>query len=69
MKKLINIFVILFISIILLGCSSTFKVTFDSNGGNYNETINVKEGENVQEPEIPVKEGYTFLGWYSYEYT
>lgn len=65
MKKLINIFVILFISIILLGCSSTHKVTFDSNGGNYNETINVKEGENVQEPEIPFKEGYTFLGWYS----
>ena len=40
----------------------TYKVTFDSGNGEVIEQ-NVNEGETVQIPEEPTKEGYIFVGW------
>ena len=39
-------------------------VTFDSNGGGEVESQTIQQGQQVQRPADPVKEGYTFIGWY-----
>ena len=41
-----------------------YLVKFDSCGGSYVENITVEEGELVDEPTSPTKEGYVFIGWY-----
>ena len=48
-----------------------YNVTFDTNGGSEAALQVVIWGENASQPEnVPVKEGYTFAGWYSdKEYT
>lgn len=41
-----------------------YQVTFDSNGGSVVQAQKVEKGSQVKKPEDPVKEGYTFAGWY-----
>jgi len=43
---------------------SKARVTFDSNGGSDVPFEIVTSGELVEVPSVPVKEGYTFGGWY-----
>lgn len=43
---------------------AVYTVTFQSNGGSEIGNIQVEEGECVTEPEMPVREGYRFKGWY-----
>lgn len=43
----------------------TWTVTFDNNGTTTTETVD--NGLTVSEPEKPVREGYTFLGWFTDE--
>ena len=38
-------------------------VTFDSNGGGEVKSQTIQQGQQVQRPADPVKEGYTFIGW------
>ena len=40
-----------------------YTVTFD-NGTGQPVTVNVQEGEPVQEPSVPEREGYAFTGWF-----
>lgn len=42
----------------------SYQVTFESNGGTDVEGQTVPYGGLVAEPPTPVREGYTFLGWY-----
>ena len=44
-----------------------YTVSFDSAGGTAVESQTVVYGEKVKEPEVPEKEGHTFLGWYQGE--
>ena len=44
--------------------SANVTVTFDSNGGSAVEPQSVPQGQPAQRPADPVKEGYTFIGWY-----
>ena len=44
--------------------SANVTVTFDSNGGGEVESQTIQQGQQVQRPADPVKEGYTFIGWY-----
>ena len=45
--------------------SKKYNVTFDTNGGSEAASQVVLWGENASQPEnAPVKEGYTFAGWY-----
>jgi len=44
---------------------TTFNVTFESNGGSYIETQNVKSGGTATRPTDPTKSGYNFVNWYS----
>ena len=41
-----------------------FTVRFDTDGGSYVESQKVLHSETISVPENPVREGYTFDGWY-----
>ncbi len=45
----------------------TFKVTFNTNGGDTIAPVMVEEGERVKKPKDPVRSGYTFIGWFTKE--
>ena len=40
-------------------------VTFDSDGGSAVAPQQVLQGQKVQRPAAPIKDGYTFIGWYN----
>ena len=42
-----------------------YEVSFMSDGSEVLDSIEVKEDETIEEPSVPVKEGYEFVGWYS----
>lgn len=42
-----------------------FTVKFDTDGGSYVQSVKAFHSETVNIPEQPVKEGYTFGGWYT----
>ena len=71
MRKLFFIFSLLFI-FVLTSCdlvntdptSKMYKITFDSDGGTLNESLEVMYGDTISEPVDPVKKGYIFDGWY-----
>ena len=44
---------------------TTYEVTFHSNGGSKVGKQTVAEGDKAVEPTTPLREGYTFEGWYS----
>ena len=44
--------------------STNVTVTFDSAGGSEVAPQSVPQGQQVQRPADPVKEGYAFIGWY-----
>lgn len=41
-----------------------YTVIFDSNGGSEVESVKVKAGEKVKEPESPTKDDFEFDGWF-----
>lgn len=43
----------------------TYTVKYESNGGSDVESVKLTSGKVAQEPETPVKDGYTFDGWYT----
>ena len=45
--------------------TTTYVVTFDSNGGSAVAAQNVESGAKATKPNDPTREGYTFLGWYN----
>ncbi|MBQ7792286.1 MAG: InlB B-repeat-containing protein, partial [Clostridia bacterium] len=46
------------------GSVASYTVNFDANGGSKVATASVTKGKTVKQPADPVKEGYTFAGWY-----
>ena len=40
-----------------------YTVTFDTDGGNEIQTIQITEGDKVTKPTNPTKEGYNFVEW------
>ncbi|MBQ7562034.1 MAG: InlB B-repeat-containing protein [Synergistaceae bacterium] len=44
-----------------------YTITFDSDGGSKIEKQIVSQNEAVNEPEEPLKDGFTFLGWFNDE--
>ena len=45
--------------------ATNVTVTFDSDGGSAVEPQSVPQGQQVQRPADPIKDGYTFIGWYN----
>ncbi len=61
MKK---IFISLVLLVLLTGCTRSFTVSFESNGGNEIKSITVEDNNDLTLPEPPIREGYLFDGWY-----
>ena len=53
-----------YVSQLKINIMGTPEVTFESNGGSSVSMQTVKVGSKAFEPEQPVREGYTFAGWY-----
>lgn len=52
------------ICMFLSGCNSKkYVVTFNTDGGNYLDSVYVLEGEIIELDTVPVKEGYLFVNW------
>ena len=49
--------------------TKTYTVDFNSNGGTYVASAQVKSGATVSEPTPPTKSGYVFDGWYKSDST
>ena len=65
--SVIGIILLIIIGTIFLikGCAlKQYTITFDSNGGSSVSEQIVKENHKVTKPVDPVKDGYTFMGWY-----
>ena len=45
----------------------SYLVSFNSNGGTYVSSQNIKYGDNIEKPTDPSKDGYKFEGWYEDE--
>jgi uncharacterized repeat protein (TIGR02543 family) len=70
MRKFFYIFILLSIGFILTGCEllesndGPFTISFNSNGGTLVESIDVEAFDPFLPNEVPLKDGYTFGGWY-----
>lgn len=65
-KRIILLFIVLFLAITLCSCSErtasyTHTVTFESNGGT---ALPMYEGTEISTMPVPKMDGYTFEGWY-----
>ena len=55
----------LIVAVVFALCNRGFVVKFDTDGGSQIESIKLMYGDKIPEDiEDPVKEGYTFTGWY-----
>ena len=68
--KTANIMVTVFIALLVAATvfivsHNGFTVSFDTDGGSHIESVKVMHSETVDIKEEPVKEGYTFTGWYT----
>ena len=64
--RLILIGIIVLIACMIFAVSHAgFTVTFNTDGGSQIENQKVMYGQLVEVEENPVKEGYTFSGWYT----
>jgi len=64
MRKLSLLVVLL--TLFISACTSAveFKISFDSNGGSFVEPIITDGVSSITTPKDPLKEGFTFAGWY-----
>ena len=44
-----------------------YTITFRPNNGTNDSTTSVKQGMLIPRPQVPTKDGYTFIGWYTDE--
>ena len=68
-KRLLSLLLLVVLCVtamaVLSSCGEeTYTVTFAGEGITLPASQTVKSGECATEPQAPVKEGYTFLGWY-----
>ena len=62
-KKVYLTMLLVLSMLFLFGCSSSYKINLYYEEGDLYKTIEIKEGKTL-EIEDPIKEGYTFDGWY-----
>ena len=53
--------------IVYFAINGGYTVSFDTDGGTEIVSQKLRHGTYVEEPDIPLKPGYTFLGWYTGE--
>ena len=62
---IVALIVILIVCVIVGAANGGYTVSFDSQGGTKVEPQKLEYGDLVAEPEPPVMEGHTFLGWFT----
>ncbi|HHX80828.1 MAG TPA: InlB B-repeat-containing protein [Acholeplasmataceae bacterium] len=68
MKKFLSLFIFLLLVFTLIGCKeTTYKVSFDSNGGSSVAAVDVVKDGLVKKPTAPTKDGFEFKGWFKDE--
>ena len=63
-KMVLSLIALLIMTTAFMIHHSGFTVTFDTDGGSYIEPLRGMYDDTVSVPD-PVKEGYTFTGWYT----
>ena len=66
MKKIKRLFlsiILVMLSVVLVACSSTYKVTFKDWDGTVIEVVEVAKGEEAKAPNNPKRENYVFDRW------
>lgn len=53
---------------VLIRRKPVYTITFDTIGGTIIDTQMIEEGAHINNPTIPIKQGYTFVGW-DYDFT
>lgn len=61
---IIGILLVTIIGVLLVKGTKKYTVTFETDGGTKIETQKIKNGDEIEEPEDPTKDGYIFEGWY-----
>lgn len=63
---MVSVFIVLLVAAtVFIVSHNGFTVSFDTDGGSHIESVKVMHSETVDIKEEPVKEGYTFTGWYT----
>ena len=62
-SAIVLIAIIAIVAIIIMKNNKKYTITFDTQGGNTIEAIEVKANETLVLPKNPEKEGYIFLHW------
>lgn len=52
------------ITLVAKWANKKYTISFNSNGGNAVDNLVSEAGQYINAPEIPIREGYKFLGWY-----
>lgn len=66
-SAIVLIAIIAIVAIIIMKNNKKYTITFDTQGGNTIEAIDVKVNETLVLPKNPEKEGYVFLHWVNEE--
>ena len=61
--SLIGIAILFFLIALLLGSNKKYMITFNSDGGSYVSSQEIKKGGYGYKPNDPIKEGYEFVEW------
>lgn len=61
---IIGVLLVAIIGVLLVKGTKKYTVTFETDGGTKIEAQKIKNGDEIEEPEEPTKEGYIFEGWY-----
>ena len=56
---------VLAVVLVFVATHNGFSIGFDTDGGSYVESVVGKYGEYLTRPEDPVKEGWSFIGWFT----
>ena len=60
----LGIMIAVLLTFLALWCTKSYTVTFDTDGAQIYEAISIRPAQKIELPPTPVKEGYTFEGWY-----
>lgn len=56
---------VLALVLVFVATHNGFTISFDTDGGSHIGPVTGKYGEVLAKPENPVKEGWSFTGWYT----
>lgn len=65
MKKTFLSLLLISLTFLLISCTTMITISFYEEQDGLPKTVEIKKGTQVNEPNIPTKEGMEFVGWYT----